>query len=93
MGQPSGSSGYGRGHGEQGFNIKGSGADAVGGATHGVARQTPTEKAHALARARNMPVFNSRSGCADRSAQNHPAPALPRPLHPYVHIRTRALTN
>ena len=92
MGQPSGSSGYGRGHGEQGFNIKGSGADAVGGATHGVARQTPTEKAHALARARNMPVFNSRSGCADRSAQNHPHQPCRAPSTHHTHIRTRALT-
>lgn len=66
MGQPSGSSGYGRGHGEQGFNIKGDGTDVIGGDTHGVARLTPTETAQAVARSRNMPIFNSRAGCADR---------------------------
>ena len=66
MGQPSGSSGYGRGHGEQGFNIKGDGTDLIGGDTHGVARLTPTETAQAVAEARNMPIFNSRAGCADR---------------------------
>ena len=66
MGQPSGSSGYGRGHGEQGFNIKGDGTDVIGGDTRGVARLTPTETAQAVARSRNMPIFNSRASCADR---------------------------
>lgn len=66
MGQPSGSSGYGRGHGEQGFNIKGDGTDLIGGETHGVARLTPTETALAVARNRNMPIFDSRAGCANR---------------------------
>lgn len=66
MGQPSGSSGYGRGQGEQGFNVKGDGTDLAGGDTYGVARLTPTEKANALAHSKKMPVFNSRSGCADR---------------------------
>lgn len=66
MGQPSGSSGYGRGHGEQGFNIKGDGTDVIGGDTRGVARLTPTETARAVARSRNMPIFNSRASCADR---------------------------
>jgi len=72
MGQPSGSSGYGRGHGEQGFNIKGDGTDMIGGDTHGRARLTPTETAQAVARSRNMPIFNTRTGCADRGWNANP---------------------
>jgi hypothetical protein len=89
MGQPSGSSGYGRGHGEQGFNIKGDGTDVIGGDTHGIARLTPTETAQAVARSRNMPIFNTRAGCSDRgetcSHDNHfpykPWPRLAALLH------------
>jgi hypothetical protein len=38
----------------------------IGGDTHGRARLTPTETAQAVARSRNMPIFNTRTGCADR---------------------------
>ena len=91
MGQPSGSSGYGRGQGEQGFNVKGDGTDLAGGDTYGVARLTPTEKANALAQSKKMPVFNSRSGCADRGKRKPNKTTQPRPSPALALTRRAAL--
>ena len=66
MGQPSGSSAVGRGQGEPGFDIMGSGVNTVVGDTDGSVRLTPTEQALQVSEALGMPVFNTRSGCEHR---------------------------